>query len=91
MSYTYLSAVERMIIFHCSQYGLSGREIARRLGRSAASCTVANRSGVPPITIITRPVKRLRAGIAPVTVAVPIRPGSAPMCTAGSMPAGRPR
>jgi len=47
MSYQHLNAAERSIILHCSQYGLSRREIARRLGRSAATIGRELRRGKP--------------------------------------------
>lgn len=45
MSYHHLSADERMRIFYCSQYGLSLREIARRLGRSPSTISREIRRG----------------------------------------------
>jgi len=45
MSYHHLSVEERTCILHCSQYGLSGREIARRLGRSPATISRELRRG----------------------------------------------
>jgi len=47
MSYSHLNATERMQIFHCNQYGLSAREIGRRLGRSCSTISRELRRGRP--------------------------------------------
>jgi IS30 family transposase len=47
MSYHHLSAEERTSILYCSQDGLSGREIARSLGRSPATISRELRRGKP--------------------------------------------
>lgn len=47
MSYTHLNATERMQIFYCNRYGLSAREIGRRLGRSSSTISRELRRGRP--------------------------------------------
>lgn len=47
MSYHHLSAEQRTMILHCSQYGLSQREIARRLGFAPSTISRELRRGTP--------------------------------------------